>query len=38
MGKLEQCFRVLFSEKKPEELMIPACVQFKVKNITEVNF
>lgn len=35
---MEQCFRVLSLDKHPEEIFVPSCVQFKIKNFTEVNF
>lgn len=35
---LEDCFKIMKIEGKDSELFVPACVQFKIRNFTEVNF
>ena len=37
-GHIEDCFRVLRVEEREDELFVPACVQFKIRNFTDVNF
>lgn len=36
--QLEDCFRIMKVEGNDDELYVPACVQFKVRNFTDVNF
>ena len=35
---MEDCFKILRVQGRDDELYVPACIQFKIRNFTEVNF
>ena len=35
---IENCFKIMKLEGKDSEIFVPACIQFKIRNFTEVNF
>lgn len=38
LNGIEDCFKVMRVEQREGEIFVPACVQFKIRNFTEVNF